>query len=266
MGNRARYGRRDGWRTVFDPELWRQALAAGTAGAVSMAILACAVALARDTTGHDWYAAAKLTATEVLIGVGFDGNAPTEYRTADGAVETVSRYELTVKLKARWAREDILAAAWDGAMLGALSGLGGALLCLVLIRRPREEHGVRRADYEPAPARRVDARERFAPPQARPEFAPLPPATTTPVRASAGARRGQIATNPSKRRGGDAAASGGGTVPSMARAMMAPTFSAASTRCPSARWAQPAVVARRRCPRSLPTVASPTPFIRPCEA
>ena len=106
MGNRRRHGPRTGWRTLFDPELWQQALVAGTAGVVSMAILACAVALARDTTGHDWYAAARLTATEVLIGVGFDGNAPTEYRTADGAVETVSRYDLTVKLEARWARED----------------------------------------------------------------------------------------------------------------------------------------------------------------
>ncbi len=184
LGSWGGTGRRTGWTTVFDPEMWRQALVAGTAGAVSMAILACVVALARDTTGHDWYAAAKLTVAELLIAAGLDENAPTEYRKADGAVETLSRHDLSYTLEARWAREDILAAVWDGAMLGALSGFGGALLCLVLIRRPRDEHGVRRGDYEPAPAQRLEARERLAPPQARPEFAPLPTTTAAPVRAS----------------------------------------------------------------------------------
>ena len=127
MGNRARYGRRTGWRAAIDPDMWRRVLVVGTAGAASMAILSCVIALARDTTGHDWYAAARLTVTELLIAAGFDETEPTEYRTADGTIGTVSRYGLTVTLEARWAREDILAAAWDGAMLGALSGLGGVL-------------------------------------------------------------------------------------------------------------------------------------------
>jgi len=35
--------------------------------------------------------------------------------------------------------------------------------------------------------------------------------------------------------------------------MIAPAFSTASTRCPSARWAWPAVVRCRRWPSSLPT-------------
>ncbi len=48
LGNRAHHGPRAGGRSVFDPGLWRQGLVAGTAGAVSMAILACALALARD--------------------------------------------------------------------------------------------------------------------------------------------------------------------------------------------------------------------------
>ncbi len=54
LGNRARHGPSVGWRSVFDPGLWRQGLIAGPAGAVLMAIPACAVALVRDTTGHDW--------------------------------------------------------------------------------------------------------------------------------------------------------------------------------------------------------------------
>ena len=163
---RLRDERRTGWRAVLDSDLWRQAFAAGTAGAVSMAVLAGAVTLARDTTGHDWYAAARLTAAELLIAIGFDETAPTGYRTAAGAVETVSRYGLTVSLEARWAREDILAAARDGAVLGALSGLGGALLCLALVRRSREE--------------------RPAPPLAGPRAAASAPETAAPGRASQG--------------------------------------------------------------------------------
>ncbi len=149
---------------IPDSRFWRQALISGTAGAISMAMLACAVVLARDTTGQEWYAASRLTVAELLIAVGFDGNAPVGYRNADGAVETVSRYALTFDLKARWAREDILAAAWDGAMLGALSGLGGALLCLVLVWRSSGERRNWRPAGEPAsPARRPEAQHGLAP-------------------------------------------------------------------------------------------------------
>ena len=88
LRSRTGHERRTGWRAVLDPEGWRQALIVGTAGAASMAILACALAPARDTTGHEWYAAAKLTAAELLIAVGFDETAPTEYRTAEGGVKT----------------------------------------------------------------------------------------------------------------------------------------------------------------------------------
>ena len=94
------------------------------AGAVSMAILSCAGALARDTTGHDWYAAAKLTVVDLMTGVGFDENALVEFRNADGTVEKVTRSGLTGSYRVRWAREDILEAAWEGATLGALSGVG----------------------------------------------------------------------------------------------------------------------------------------------
>ena len=87
-----------------------------------MAILACAIVLARETTGHDWYAAAKLTVVDMMIGVGFDEDAPVEFRNADGVVEMVSRYGLTVTFEARWAREDILEAAWEGATLGGSAG------------------------------------------------------------------------------------------------------------------------------------------------
>ncbi len=168
MGNRAHHGPGAGWRSVFDAELWRQGLVAGMAGAVSMALLACAVALARDTTGHDWYAAARLTVADLMIGVGFDGDASIEFRNADGVIETVTRSGLTDSYRVRWAREDILKSAWEGATLGALSGFGGALLCFVLVWRPMDDRRGRRPANETAPERRPDARERLASLQERP--------------------------------------------------------------------------------------------------
>ncbi len=155
---------------LLDLKPWRQAFIACATGAVSMAMLACAVVLARDTTGQEWYAASRLTVAELLIAVGFDENAPVEYSDADGTVETVSRYALTFDLKARWAREDILAAAWDGAMLGALSGFGGALLCLVLVWRTSGERRSWRPAGEPAsPARRVEAQHVLTPVKDEPD-------------------------------------------------------------------------------------------------
>jgi len=195
LANRAHQGPRAGWRSVFDPGLWRQGLVAATAGAVSMAFLACAVALVRDTTGHDWYAAYKITVADVTIGVGFDEDAPVEYRNADGEVETVSRFGLTHGFEARWARKDILEAAWNGATLGALSGFGGALLCLVLVWRSLNDLRARRPAYDPTSSERPEARDRLAPVPEKPMAAPariMPassgssPATAAPPPASAG--------------------------------------------------------------------------------
>ena len=188
MANRAHQGPRAGWRSVFDPGLWRQGLVAATAGAVSMALLACTVALVRDTTGHDWYAAYKITVADVTIGVGFDEDAPVEYRNADGEVESVSRFRLTHSLEARWAREGILEAAWNGATLGALSGFGGALLCLALVWRSMEDRRGRRPANEPAPDRRGEALDRSTSPPASPAPAPAPArngSAPPPLRATA---------------------------------------------------------------------------------
>ncbi len=189
-GSRTHRRSRTGWRSVIDPGLWRQGFVAGTLGAVSMALLACAAALARDTSGHDWYAAYRITVADILIGVGFDGDTPVEYRNADGAVESLSRFGLTHGFEARWARKDILEAAWKGAMLGALSGFGGALLCLVLAWPSMCERRGRRPAYEPVPDPRSDAPDRlasaptssvFTPVAARPGFSPCS-ATAAPDR------------------------------------------------------------------------------------
>ena len=55
------------------------------AGAVAMAMLLPCLALVRDTTAHEWYAARKLTVVQVMLGVGFDPYKAMVYRTSDGA-------------------------------------------------------------------------------------------------------------------------------------------------------------------------------------
>ena len=148
-----------------------------------MALLACAIALVRDTMGHDWYAAGKLTFTEILIEAGFDDRAPTEYRTDDGVIVTLTRDDLKYNGEALLARDHLLRTAADGAELGAWCGFGGALLCLALIRRPKIKHPVRRPEFEAEAILQAQARERLAPLAARPEFVALPHAATVPVRA-----------------------------------------------------------------------------------
>ena len=106
--------------------MWVRALLVEAIGVVSMALLACGITLVRDTTGHDWYSAGKLTLTEILIEIGFDERAPTEYRTAVGAILTVTRDDLKFNGEALLARDRLLATAADAAELGAWCGLGGA--------------------------------------------------------------------------------------------------------------------------------------------
>ncbi len=149
---------------VFDPRRWIRALLA----AALMWALACAVALARDTTEHDWYAAGKLTLTELLTGLGFDDRAPVEYRRSDGAVVTLTRDGLMYNGNALVARNHLLRTAGKAAGLGAWCGLGGAMLCLALFRRPEDERQYRRAASGPEHLSALEARARFVPPAAPP--------------------------------------------------------------------------------------------------
>lgn len=102
---------------------------------LSMSALACAVALMRDTTGHDWYATRKLTLAELPFGIGFDDSAKTEYRNWRGEVLSLTREELRHNADALFARRHVLRTARKAAELGACCGFGGPLLCLVLFRR-----------------------------------------------------------------------------------------------------------------------------------
>ena len=184
LANWGGHGRRAGWTAVLDPDMWIRALLVVAIGVVSMAVLACIVALVRDTTGHDWYATGKLILAEVLIELDFDHRTPVEYRTRKGAVVTLARGDIMYNGEALAARYYLVRTTTRAMELGVWCGLGGALLCLALIRRPKDERRNRRTSFEPDHVQRPEAQERFAPPAARPGFVALPPAKPVPVRAS----------------------------------------------------------------------------------
>ena len=53
-------------------------------GALLMAVLLPGLALVRDTSGHDWYAAGKITLAEAAIASRLDREALIQYRTSEG--------------------------------------------------------------------------------------------------------------------------------------------------------------------------------------
>ena len=116
------------------------------AGAVAMAVLLPCLALVRDTTAHDWYAARKLTVAQVMHGVGFDPYKAMVYRTADGASMRIHRFAFVVYGEPIRARAHILTTAGDHAVLGAIAGAIGAALCVVVLvgarRSRRHRSGV----------------------------------------------------------------------------------------------------------------------------
>ena len=171
-----------GWRAVFDPDNWIRALLVTATGVVSMALLACVVSLARDTTAHDWYATGKLTLAELLIGFGAKENAPVEYRTSRDEVLSLTRHDLTLNGNAWFARRYLLRTARKSAELGACCGLAGALLCLAVFRR-QDRRWPQPPAHEPVSARPVPeqpqpAAPARAPPQAPPDV--RPPRSTGP--------------------------------------------------------------------------------------
>ena len=110
----------------------RRTILIGAAGAASMAALLPGLALVRDTTGHDWYAAGKLVVTEAMIAAGFDPSAPPEYRAADGSVRRVTRRRVAHTVEAWQARSHILSTISDNALLGAGVGFAGTVLLTIL--------------------------------------------------------------------------------------------------------------------------------------
>lgn len=152
MKNRTRDRSRTGRRAVLDPGAWVRTLLVTTVFVVFLSALACAVGLARDTTGHDWHATGKLYWAEILLGLYFDPKAPVMYRTRKGEETTIARGDLAFSGEALLARDYLLRTAKRSAELGAWCGLGGALLCLILLGLQRVERGGR--PESPAPRER----------------------------------------------------------------------------------------------------------------
>ena len=184
MTIRAREGNCTGWKTVLDPGAWLRALLLTAVFVVSISVLACAVGLTRDTTGHDWYAASKLTWAEILLALGFDARTQVRYRTREGKELTITRGDLWFSGEALLARGHLLRTAKRAAWIGAWCGLGAALMCLVLIRWLENELGERRASREPR--------------RTRPDPGSPTPVAAAPVRAPAKRPQGADAPRPQK--------------------------------------------------------------------
>lgn len=163
---------RTGRRAVLDPGAWLRSLLMTAVFVVFLSALACVAGLARDTTGHDWYAAGKLSWAEILLTLGFDARAPVKYRTREGKELTLARGDLSFSVEVLLARGHLLRTAKRAAWLGAWCGIGGALLCLVLLRLQRDALGERPTTREPL--RRPGS------------GAPPTPAATPPVRTPPG--------------------------------------------------------------------------------
>lgn len=111
-----------------------------------MAVMLPGLALVRDTTGHDWYAAGKVTAAQTVIASGFDRDAPMQYRTKEGETKTLTRYGMTFQGEALWARSRIVATALRHAVLGIAAGALLATFLEILWTHHRSGDGHRGED------------------------------------------------------------------------------------------------------------------------
>ena len=109
----------------------RRMVRLGLLGVAAMTLVAPGILLARGTTGHDWYSAAKLTAVEIALAVGFSKYTPVAYRDERGDGWNISRVGFVEFGPPVWAQRRILAAIGDGVMLGA--GVGGSVFLLMLL-------------------------------------------------------------------------------------------------------------------------------------
>ena len=125
----------------------------GLLGVAAMTLAVPVILLALGTTGHDWYSAAKLTAVEIALDVGFSKHTPVAYRDERGDGWNISRAGFVEFGPPVWAQRRILAAIGDGVMLGA--GVGGTVFCLMLLgaaghgRRGRTGTALEPVEYPP---------------------------------------------------------------------------------------------------------------------
>ena len=136
----------------------RRMVRLGLLGVAAMTLAAPGILLARGTTGHDWYAARKLTIAEAMLAVGFSKYTTVAYRRADGNTWNIIRAAVAEFPSAVRARQRILGTIGDGVMLGA--GVGGTVFCLMLFGAAG--HGRRRPDRD-GPGEPVEYPHRHSP-------------------------------------------------------------------------------------------------------
>ncbi|MXY63999.1 MAG: hypothetical protein F4206_14860 [Gammaproteobacteria bacterium] len=141
---------------------------------VLMAVLATGYSFIRHTTAHDWYAASKLAAAEILVGAGLDWRAPVRYRGRDGQVIVTTRLLFRLNTEAVRAKFRIVRTAAVAMETGAICGLFSSIFHLLLLRP-----GMGRREWEDEPVRdamyRPDARDRYPPPEAVLDIEPEEP-------------------------------------------------------------------------------------------
>lgn len=103
----------------------------GSLGVLAVTMLVAGILLARNTTGHDWYSAGKLTLHEAMLAVGFSEHEPVAYRTNHGDTWNIIRVVLVEHGPLVRARRRIVTTIGQGVLLGA--GAGGTVFCLMLL-------------------------------------------------------------------------------------------------------------------------------------
>lgn len=122
------------------------------AGALLMAAMLPGLALVRDTAGHDWYAAGKVTLADAAVASRLDRDAPVQYRTREGETETLTRHGMRFVGEALRARSLLVSTFLSHAVLGIPAGAVLALFFEIVWtnRRAGEAHV---GDIRPTPER-----------------------------------------------------------------------------------------------------------------
>ena len=121
-------------------------------GALLLAVMLPGLALMRDTAGHDWYAAGKVTLADAAVASRLDRDAPVQYRTREGEARSLTRYSMTFVGEALVARSRIVSTFLSHAVLGIPAGAVLALFFEIVWtnRRAGEAHV---EDIRPTPER-----------------------------------------------------------------------------------------------------------------
>ena len=121
-------------------------------GALLLAVMLPGLALMRDTAGHDWYAAGKVTLADAAVASRLNRDAPVQYRTREGETETLTRYSMRFVGEALRARSLLVSTFLSHAVLGIPAGAVLALFFEIVWTNRRVDVG-HVGDTVPTPER-----------------------------------------------------------------------------------------------------------------